>query len=55
MSVNTLSQIMLGTLLTYPNALQYVQIEEVTEDKLLEIKIQNNLTWTAHIADLSKR
>ena len=32
-----------------------VQIEEVTKAKLLEIKIQNNRTWTAHIADLSKR
>ena len=32
-----------------------VQIDEVSEVKLLGVRIQNNLSWTAHITDLSKR
>lgn len=32
-----------------------VHIEEATEVKLLGVKIQNNLSWAAHITDLSKR
>lgn len=32
-----------------------VQIKKVTEVKLLGVKIQNNLSWTAHIIDLSEK
>lgn len=32
-----------------------VQIKEVAEVTLLGIKIQNNLSWTAHITDLSRK